>query len=358
MTRLRLLPIVLFASSSLLVLKVLGLTTGSGSFGVGPTPAIAAGAEAAAGASGPAAATPAIMAPLNLAAEAEQLRRQEEEAAAAAAKAAGEDAAAGAEDHGGGEHGDAAAAPDGVETPAAAGDAPAPDGEASADAGDAAAGEGDAPAAAGDAPAEEPPAADAHGGDHEQAAGEEAAVPGLSTVRPDEFVPESNSSEPAVIESLADRRRQLEQREEEIELRMKLLEAAEAKLQKRVDELKNIESQLGGAVEETKKSEQEKLKGLVSMYENMKPKSAAQVFNNLEMPVLLALVEIMNPRKMSGILAVMDPAKAGALTVALAGNQGPTEVVIRRDVGGDAGLPPVPDGAPTELPKIMPAPPR
>ena len=54
------------------------------------------------------------------------------------------------------------------------------------------------------------------------------------------------------------------------------------------------------------------------MYENMKPKQAAQIFNGLDMKVLLDVASRMKPAKTSDILARMDPTAAERLTVALA----------------------------------------
>lgn len=307
MRHVRLIPIVLFAASALLALKVVGLTTGTGSFAVGPSQAIAAGDR------------DPLLEPIDLAQEAESLRMAQEEAAKAAGVPSAEDPTLP-------QSPDLEPEPEPAKPEVSANLPPV------------------APEPAEPAPtAPDPPALLSPAG-----------LP-VSTVRPEEFTPPVVSSETAILESLAERRRQLEAREEEINLRLKLLEAAEVKLQQRLDELKNIEAQLGGAAAEARKSGEENLKGLVSMYENMKPKAAAEVFNSLDLQVLMALVEVMNPRKMAAVLGAMDPAKAGQLTVALAGNVGPAAVVIRREVSGEAGLPAEVPAAPMELPKIQPA---
>ena len=54
------------------------------------------------------------------------------------------------------------------------------------------------------------------------------------------------------------------------------------------------------------------------MYEAMKPKDAARVFDRLGLDVLVPVVQQMNPRKMSEVLAAMSPDRAEKLTVALA----------------------------------------
>jgi flagellar motility protein MotE (MotC chaperone) len=55
------------------------------------------------------------------------------------------------------------------------------------------------------------------------------------------------------------------------------------------------------------------------MYENMRAKDAAKIFDRLEMPVLIAVVSQINPRRMADIMAQMKPENAERLTVELAG---------------------------------------
>ncbi len=54
------------------------------------------------------------------------------------------------------------------------------------------------------------------------------------------------------------------------------------------------------------------------MYETMKPKEAARVFDKLDLAVLVPVVNAMNPRKMAEVLAAMSPEAASKLTVELA----------------------------------------
>jgi flagellar motility protein MotE (MotC chaperone) len=54
------------------------------------------------------------------------------------------------------------------------------------------------------------------------------------------------------------------------------------------------------------------------MYENMKPRDAAKIFDRLDTGVLLEVVSKIEPRKMADILALMSPDAAQHLTVELA----------------------------------------
>ena len=54
------------------------------------------------------------------------------------------------------------------------------------------------------------------------------------------------------------------------------------------------------------------------MYENMKPRDAAKIFDRLDIGVLIEVASQINPRNMSEILAQMSPDMAERLTVELA----------------------------------------
>ncbi|MET3891583.1 flagellar motility protein MotE (MotC chaperone) [Bosea sp. OAE506] len=137
----------------------------------------------------------------------------------------------------------------------------------------------------------------------------------------------------------------------ELEMRERLLDTAEKKLDSRVGDLKDLETKAGGAPGAKPQGEEAKaIKNLVIMYEAMKPKDAARVFDRLGLDVLVPVVQQMNPRKMSEVLAVMAPDRAEKLTVALASmarNAGAERVAV-----DPAALPS------TELPAIAPAPRR
>lgn len=129
---------------------------------------------------------------------------------------------------------------------------------------------------------------------------------------------EFTAAEREVLESLLARRQQLEEREREVQLREKLLEAAEKRVEERVAELKTIEERIEQSFGKQEEERKAQLQNLVSMYENMKPKDAARIFDRLDMSVLLGVVQQMKTRKMAPILAKMDSAVAQRLTVELA----------------------------------------
>ena len=64
--------------------------------------------------------------------------------------------------------------------------------------------------------------------------------------------------------------------------------------------------------------EEKKIQKLVEMYEAMKPKDAARIFESLDMSILLQVVERMKERKVAPVLAAMQSLSAKQLTTELA----------------------------------------
>ncbi|HTL65985.1 MAG TPA: flagellar protein FlbB [Pseudolabrys sp.] len=128
----------------------------------------------------------------------------------------------------------------------------------------------------------------------------------------------TSPGERAVLERLQSRRQELDTRNRELEMRENLLKAAEKRLEAKVAELKGTESRVNTAMGTRDKVGAERFKSIVSMYENMKPKDAARIFDRLEMRILIDVSTEMNPRKMSEIMAQMSPDAAERLTVELA----------------------------------------
>jgi flagellar motility protein MotE (MotC chaperone) len=129
-------------------------------------------------------------------------------------------------------------------------------------------------------------------------------------------------SERAILERLQARRQELEARAREIDIRESLLKAAEKRVESKVEEMKAVESRIGTATQQKSDADAARFKGIVTMYESMKPKDAAKVFDRLEMPVLIEIATQIAPRKMSDILGLMQTEAAERLTVEMARRAG------------------------------------
>jgi flagellar motility protein MotE (MotC chaperone) len=86
--------------------------------------------------------------------------------------------------------------------------------------------------------------------------------------------------------------------------------------------MKAVESRISTATEQKTETDTARFKGIITMYEGMKPKDAAKVFDRLEMSVLYEIASQIAPRKMSDILGLMQPESAERLTVELARRAG------------------------------------
>lgn len=101
-------------------------------------------------------------------------------------------------------------------------------------------------------------------------------------------------------------------------MQQRLLQAAENKLSARIEELKQAQDQLDATLIQKENEKEQQFAGLVKMYESMRPKNAARIFNTLDMAVLLDVSKRMKPRIMAEIMAYMEPESAQALTIAIA----------------------------------------
>jgi flagellar motility protein MotE (MotC chaperone) len=121
-----------------------------------------------------------------------------------------------------------------------------------------------------------------------------------------------------LLQNLAERREKLEQREREIEQRAGLLKAAETRIDQKVEEMKTLKTTIEKLLKSYDKQEEQKVASLVKIYENMKPRDAARIFEELEMDTLLLVAERMAERRLAPVMAQMNPAKAKEVTVELA----------------------------------------
>jgi flagellar motility protein MotE (MotC chaperone) len=154
----------------------------------------------------------------------------------------------------------------------------------------------------------------------------------VKTMKTDDAKPENvmraeqvqivSPSERAILERLQARRQELEARAREIDIRESLLKATEKRVEARVEELKATESRITASSQQKNEAEAMRFKGIVTMYEGMKPKDAAKVFDRLEMPVLFEIASQIAPRKMADILGLMSPEAAERLTVEMARRAG------------------------------------
>ncbi|MEH6664894.1 MAG: hypothetical protein V7678_08575, partial [Brevundimonas sp.] len=77
--------------------------------------------------------------------------------------------------------------------------------------------------------------------------------------------------------------------------------------------------------------EQAEVNRLVQVYQAMRPREAAAVFNTLADPVRLPVAQAMRPRALAAIMAQMPPAEARELTEKLADRYEAEDLAARAD---------------------------
>lgn len=129
---------------------------------------------------------------------------------------------------------------------------------------------------------------------------------------------EVTPAEIKILEELAARRRELEDKARDLEFREGLLKATEQRIDEKIQELRQLQAELQSVIDQKDEEEEQKIQSLVRIYEKMKPKEAARVFERLEMPLLLSVIGRMKERVSAAILAEMDPQRVSEVTAEMA----------------------------------------
>jgi len=166
--------------------------------------------------------------------------------------------------------------------------------------------------------------------------GKPALPPGGSVI-PTDGTALPTGAERAILERLQERREELDTRGRELDIRESLIQGAEKRMDAKLAELKEAEDRIKVETGQKNDAQAARLKGLVTMYENMKARDAAKIFNGLDTNVLIEVASQIKPQAMAEILALMSPDVAERLTV---------ELVNKAQASAQ------PDGAAAGLPKI------
>tara|TARA_R100001143_G_scaffold24878_1_gene25220 strand:+ start:209 stop:925 length:717 start_codon:yes stop_codon:yes gene_type:complete len=121
-----------------------------------------------------------------------------------------------------------------------------------------------------------------------------------------------------MFEDMAARRKELDRREQTLVTREALLQAAEQEIERKYQEMDALRNQIEQLLEDQSEEEKARITSLVKIYEGMKPKEAARIFDTLDLDVLVNVVSLMSERKLSPVLAAMNPERARTVTIMLA----------------------------------------
>lgn len=138
---------------------------------------------------------------------------------------------------------------------------------------------------------------------------------------------EASPAELQLLQDLRKRRQSLDEREHRVDQRTEMLQSAEIKLQVKLEELTALQQRLEQVEGLRQKRDSANWSGLVKTYEDMKPRDAAAIFDVLDIPVLLEVLDRMDERKAAAVLAGMLPERARLATQMLAQKRTRQDVV-------------------------------
>lgn len=144
------------------------------------------------------------------------------------------------------------------------------------------------------------------------------SVKDIEAMKARDEAPRYTQTELDLLQNLSKRREELEQREKDLDMKAKVLEASEKRITDKLAEMKTLQGELGKVLAQYNQKQDDQIKSLVKIYENMKPDEAASIFNQLEMPILLEVIGRMSERKVALVLANMDTKRARDVTQELA----------------------------------------
>ena len=125
-------------------------------------------------------------------------------------------------------------------------------------------------------------------------------------------------TEVEILKRLQQRREKLDQWEETLKVKDNVLRVTQTKIDQKLTELRDLKQEVEKLLAEYSEKDDAKIRSLVKIYESMKPKDAAEIFENLDMEILLMVIDKMKEAKSALILAKMSPEKSKQLTVLFA----------------------------------------
>jgi len=127
-----------------------------------------------------------------------------------------------------------------------------------------------------------------------------------------------SQSEVEVLQALSARRQTLDQRATQIETQDDMMAAAQRRIDERLAELHQLETTVNGLLGQLDQAQEQRLAALVDVYQRMRAKDAANVFNGLDDTVMVQVASRMRQTNLAEVMGRMQPDRARHLTQLLA----------------------------------------
>lgn len=129
--------------------------------------------------------------------------------------------------------------------------------------------------------------------------------------------------DPRLLRAMDERSRQLDARSSDLAARARMLEVIEARATEQVQALQAERSALEATLAHIDQEAEAGIARLVEIYENMKPKDAARIFEAMPAEVAAGFVRRMAEKKSALVMGNLNAKHAYAITLALANSRVP-----------------------------------
>ncbi|MFC5358618.1 MotE family protein [Azospirillum himalayense] len=161
-----------------------------------------------------------------------------------------------------------------------------------------------------------------------------AALPATPAAPPtDAALPAASCTDPALRAAIAEQKADVNARTRHLGEAEAVLAAAETRATAQIQKLSAIKRDVEALMQQRSNLQAEDLKRMVTIYETMKPRDAARIFNDLETDIIIDVLDRMAERRSAPIIAELEDGKAREVT---------RLVLQRRALPGDRPPPPAP----------------
>ena len=122
-----------------------------------------------------------------------------------------------------------------------------------------------------------------------------------------------------LLSALRAREAAVAEREDQIAVRAKSLQVAQQEIERRIEALEAAEQRLSATLALADTAAEDDLARLTAVYENMKPKEAATLFQAMEPEFAAGFLARMRPDAAAKIMAGLEPQNAYSISAILAG---------------------------------------
>lgn len=123
-----------------------------------------------------------------------------------------------------------------------------------------------------------------------------------------------------ILLSLLERKRRLDERDTLLNQREEELRAMRDNIQQQVDELNRLQTRIEASIEAKKTQDAENFKKVITLYDGMDPKIAAQKMETFDAKMVAQILLGMNTRKAARLLEALPPDMAKRIT----------EIIVRK----------------------------